>query len=140
MQERERHVRRRLLVALCVLALSSSISMAPASDPGSCPTNDPSYVGSRTCALGFTGFPIVFFGNAEVTSGQASVRVWVAPRGYPLVVLGECSASAARFTQCDGGLPDQTTAAPLPPQLHLLALECHVEGTAHGTFGCKTGP
>ena len=127
----------RAFAAALALALCAPLPAARASDPGSCGRT---YTGAANCLFASNGMPLVFFGNAEVASGEASVHVRVTFDGYPEIVLFECSATGDRFAQCDNGFPDQTTdPGDFPHQIPRLRLRCYVEGTARGTYGCRAG-
>ncbi len=138
-----------LLVAVTLVATQALPAWAP-DGGGGCGTrldrdgNPILYTTAAQCHFVFRGLPIVVTGDAQVLTGDATVRVWATimeleDRGVAPVLV-ECTATARGFAQCTKGVPDEVTV------IENLALgqayvSCHVRSTtgARGTYRCISG-
>lgn len=85
----------------------------------------------------FRGLPIEIAGEAAA-DGEAGLRVWVTPAGYPEAVLLECTASGQDEASCSGKRDVHGLARDLPPQTPHLVFLCNVAGEDGGTYACSS--
>ena len=124
---------RRLLVffALLSFAIAPADGVRASDIGGGCGGYWHAPGGSRTCKFNFRGLPITVSADARVTSGTASVHIWVDIEGVSGIILYECRASGPGYAVCEDELGVGETLDERYVNFHLV---CHVEGTASALY------